>query len=108
MHVRLRAESQPPSRLRYAFQVQPHLCGHLLQRAQALREQDHVGRIDGRYGDRRSYISVVVDEGDDFLALLVCVPRVANAIAPFLATVLMYNVFDQFHTILYSVFVIHS
>src|SRR5919108_3282301 len=29
-------------------EVQPHLFGHLLQRVEALREQDHVGLIDGR------------------------------------------------------------
>src|SRR5712691_3371861 len=32
---------------------------------------------------------MVVDDGDDFLALLVFVARVANPIAPFLATVLV-------------------
>ncbi len=36
-----------------ASEVQPDLFGHLLQRFQALREQDHVGLIDGRHGDRR-------------------------------------------------------
>src|SRR5437588_13122706 len=29
-------------------EVQPDLCGHLLQRVQALRQQHHVGLIDGR------------------------------------------------------------
>ena len=32
---------------------------------------------------------MIVDDGDDFLALLVLVARVANAIVPFLATVLV-------------------
>src|SRR5882724_247366 len=32
---------------------------------------------------------MVVDDGDDFLALLVFMPRVPNAIPPFLATVLV-------------------
>ena len=36
-----------------ASEVQTHLFGHLLQRFQALWEQDHVGLIDGRHGDRR-------------------------------------------------------
>ena len=34
-------------------EVQPDLFGHLLQRVQALRQQHHVGLIDGRHGDRR-------------------------------------------------------
>src|SRR5215467_13595546 len=32
---------------------------------------------------------MIVDDRDDFLALLVFVPRIPNAIAPFLATVLV-------------------
>jgi hypothetical protein len=32
-------------------EVQPHLFGHFLQRLQALRQQHHVGLIDGRHGD---------------------------------------------------------
>jgi hypothetical protein len=36
-----------------ASQVQAHLFGHLLQRVQALWEQDHVSLIDGSYRDRR-------------------------------------------------------
>jgi hypothetical protein len=34
-------------------EVQPDLFGHLLQRFQALRQQHHVGLIDGRHGDGR-------------------------------------------------------
>jgi hypothetical protein len=34
-------------------EVQPYLFGHLLQRVQALRQQDHVGLIDGSHRDRR-------------------------------------------------------
>src|SRR5712691_6081230 len=33
-------------------EVQPDLFGHILQRFQALREQDHVRLVDGRHGDR--------------------------------------------------------
>jgi len=36
-----------------ASEVHTHLFGHFLQRFQALREQDHVGLIDGSHGDRR-------------------------------------------------------
>lgn len=35
-----------------AVQGQPHLFGRLFQRFQALREQDHVGLVDGSHGDR--------------------------------------------------------
>ena len=35
-----------------ASQVQAHLFGHLLQRFQALWEQDHVGLMDGSHRDR--------------------------------------------------------
>ena len=34
-------------------EVQPDLFGHLLQRFQTLREQNHVGLVDGSHGDRR-------------------------------------------------------
>ena len=36
-----------------ASEVQPHLFGHLFQRFQALRHQDHVWFIDRSHGDRR-------------------------------------------------------
>jgi hypothetical protein len=36
-----------------AFEVETDLLGHLLQRFQALWEQNHVSGIDGRYRDRR-------------------------------------------------------
>ena len=35
-----------------AAEVQTHLFGHVLQRVQSLREQDHVCLIDGSHGDR--------------------------------------------------------
>jgi hypothetical protein len=41
----------------------------------------------GRHGDRRSDGAMLVDDGDDFLPLLMFVARVPDAIAPFLATV---------------------
>jgi hypothetical protein len=34
-------------------EVQPNLFGYLLQRVQALRQQDHVCLIDGSHRDRR-------------------------------------------------------
>ena len=34
-------------------EVQPYLFSHLLQRVQALREEDHVGLVDRSYGHRR-------------------------------------------------------
>ena len=33
-------------------EIYTDLFGHLFQRFQALREQDHVGLVDGRHGDR--------------------------------------------------------
>src|SRR5215510_10797818 len=70
-------------------EVQPDLFGHLLQRFQALREQDHVRLVDGSHGERCSHVAMIIGDGNDLLALLVFVARVANAIAPFLATVLV-------------------
>src|SRR5215831_15407687 len=72
-----------------ASEVQPHLFGHLFQRFQALRQQDHVGLIDRRHRDRRKDVAMIVDDGNDLVALLMFVARVANPIAPFLATVLV-------------------
>jgi hypothetical protein len=70
-------------------EIYTHLFGHLFQRFQAFRSQDHVGLIDGSHGDGRSHRAMMVDDGNDLLALLVFVPREANAIPPFLATVLV-------------------
>src|SRR5215471_11598318 len=70
-------------------EVQPDLFGHLFQRLQAFRKQDHVGLIARSHRDRREDVAMIVDDGNDFLALLMFVARVAHAIAPFLATVLV-------------------
>jgi hypothetical protein len=72
-----------------ASEVQPDLLGHLLQGVQALRQQHHIGFIDGSNRQGSQDIAVVVYDRDNLLALLVFVARVANAIAPFLATVLV-------------------
>ena len=74
---------------RRASAVPPHLLRHLLHRLQALRQQHHIRFMDGRHGDRRSDRPISVDERDDFLALLVWVPRIPQAIPPFVATVLV-------------------
>ena len=63
--------------------------GHLFQRFQALRQQDYVGLIDRSHRDRREDGARIVDDGNDLVALLMFVARVANPIAPFLATVLV-------------------
>src|SRR5436309_12693118 len=70
-------------------EVQSDLFGHFLQRLEALWQQDHVSLIDGRHGDRRYDVAMMVDDRNDLVALQVFVPREANAIAPFLATVLV-------------------
>ena len=54
--------------------VSPDLFGYLFQRLQALWEEDHVGRIDRSHGDRCEDVAMIVDDRDDFLALLVFVP----------------------------------
>jgi hypothetical protein len=72
-----------------AFQVQSDLFGHLLQGVQALGKEHHIclihrGHVDGRYD-----VAMIVRDRNDFLPLLVFVARVPDAIAPFLATVLV-------------------
>ena len=71
-----------------ASQVQPDLFGDLLQGGQPLGQQDHVRLIDGCHGEGSQHVAMVVGHGDDLLSFLVFVARVANAIAPFFATVL--------------------
>src|SRR5215510_10383216 len=72
-----------------ASEVQPDLFRHLLQGVQTLGQQDHVRLIDGCHGEGSQHIAMVVGHGDDLLPFLVFVARVANAIAPFFATVLV-------------------
>src|SRR5262245_56066231 len=72
-----------------AFEVHPHRFCYPLQRFQPLWEQDHIGLVDGCDGHWSQHIAVVICDGNDFLPLLVFVPRVPDAIAPFLATVLV-------------------
>jgi hypothetical protein len=50
-----------------ASELQPDLFSYLLQRFEALRDQDRVGRIDGRDGDRRYDVVLVVRDGDNLL-----------------------------------------
>ena len=72
-----------------ASEVQTDLFGYLLQGFQTIWKQHHIRFIHGSDGKRRQHIAMVVCHGDDFLSLLVLVARVANPIAPFLATVLV-------------------
>src|ERR1700730_8496208 len=72
-----------------ASQIQPGLFGHLLQRFQSLWKQYHIRLIHGSDWSGREDIAIVVGDRNDFLSLLVLVARVPNAIAPFLATVLV-------------------
>src|SRR5499427_3703532 len=72
-----------------AFEVQTDLFGHAFQCFQTIREQHHVRLIHGSHGDGSEHIPMVVDDGDDFLALLVLVAGIADAIPPFFATVLV-------------------
>src|SRR5438093_13350563 len=45
--------------------------------------------MDGCHGQGSQHIAIVVGHGDDLLSFFVLVARVANAITPFLATVLV-------------------
>src|SRR5262252_10075464 len=74
---------------RSASEVHPDLFRHLLQRVQPLGQQHHVRLIDGGHGQGSQHVAMVVGHGDDLLPFLVLVARVADAIAPFLATVLV-------------------
>jgi hypothetical protein len=69
-----------------ATEIETDLLGPLVQRFQALREQDHVGFIDRRPGDRGSDVALMGEAGEAWLPLLRVGARVANPIAPFLAT----------------------
>jgi len=44
--------------------------------------------MDGRHRNWREDVAMIVNDGDDFLALVVLVAGITDAIAPFLATVL--------------------
>ncbi len=68
---------------------QPDHVSDPLQGFQTLRQQQHVGLIDGSYGEWRQYIAVIVGHGYHLLALLMLVARVPDAISPFFATVLV-------------------
>ena len=72
-----------------ASEVQTDRFGHSLQGFQSLWQQDHIRLIDGSHWAWRDDIAMVVGNGDNLLALLMFVARVANAIPPFLATVLV-------------------
>ena len=54
-------------------ELQPDLFGHLFERLQAFRQQDHVGLIDRSHRDRREDIAMIVDDGNDLVALLMFV-----------------------------------
>ena len=56
---------------------------------ETLGQQDHVRLIDWSHGKGGQYIAMIVGDGDDLLALLMFVARIPDAIAPFLATVLV-------------------
>src|SRR5215475_5776601 len=69
--------------------IQTDRFGHTFQGFEPLRQQHQVRLIDGSHRERRQHIAMVVSHGDDLLALLVFVTRVAKPVSPFLATVLV-------------------
>src|SRR5882724_835673 len=60
-------------------EVETHRFRHALQGFQPLWEQDHICLIDGRHGEWRQDITMVVGDGDDLLAFLMFVARIPDA-----------------------------
>jgi hypothetical protein len=73
MHVRLCVNQSPREIDRSASEVQTALFAHLLQRFQPFWKQHYRRLIHGSDWSGREDITIVVDHGDDFLALLVLV-----------------------------------
>ena len=63
-----------------AFQYQARHFGHALQRFQTLWKQHHIRLIHGSNGEGSHHRAMVVRDGDDFLALLVFVPRIPKTV----------------------------
>ena len=59
--------------------------------------------MDRSHRDRREDVAMLVDDGDDLLALLVLVAGIADAIAPFLATVLVPSPWSTLRSSCFSV-----
>jgi hypothetical protein len=74
---------------RSAAEVHPDRLGHFLQGLQTLRSPHHLRCMHGRDGQGREHRAMVVRDGDDLVPLLGLVARVAEAIAPCFATVLV-------------------
>src|SRR5882724_9569050 len=73
--------------IRNHARIEDHLFCYVLQCFQTIWKQDHIRFIDWSDWAWYEHIAILVRNGDDVLALLVFVPRVPNAIAPFFATV---------------------
>ena len=54
-------------------QVQTDLLSHRLQGLQSLGQEHHIRFMHGSHGDRRKDVAMLVDDGDDFLPLLMFV-----------------------------------
>ena len=67
--------------------VQLQCAGCPSEKRQSSRQQLHVAAIYRCCEDRSDDVSCGIDNGDDLAALLVLVPRIADLLAPFLATV---------------------
>src|SRR5215510_13090959 len=72
-----------------AFQYEARLFCDVLQCFQTIWKQHHIRFIDRSHWAWRQHIAMIVRHGNDFLTLLMFVPRIPNPIAPFLATVLV-------------------
>ena len=72
-----------------AVDFQIRQSGHALQGVQSVRKEHGIRFVHRRYGKRGQHKAVVLDDREDLLALLMFVAGIADAIAPFLATVLV-------------------
>src|SRR5271166_2189295 len=64
--------------------LQIRQSGHALQGVQSVRKEHGIGFIHRRHGKRRQHKAVVLDDREDFLALLMFVAGIADAISTFL------------------------
>src|SRR3984893_10187278 len=81
MALRLCRESNPPSRLMRAVNVQIRQSGHPLQGVQSLWQEYGIGLIHRRHRKRSQHEAIIVHDRDDLLTPLMFVAGIADAIA---------------------------
>jgi hypothetical protein len=70
---------------RRPFQYEARLLCDVLQRLQTISKHPHIRFMDRSAWARRQHSAMLVRHRDDFLTLLMFVPRIPHTIAPFLA-----------------------